>query len=152
MTSHAGNFTKITFPLTRVNRLTWHPILPHLICVTQDENLCTVSAVSIDAHQESHLMWKMDVSLPEPGNAGTLIAVSHHPFYPRLLLLFEQGLHLWDYQKGVDIAHRRLARGVTIAGGFFPDTERIWTLPIASSGSVDWGVWNYHDDTYQEYE
>lgn len=152
MTSNAGDFVKMTFPNTHVNRLTWHPILPYLVCVTNDENRWTVLAISIGTPQESHLMWKKEVRLPEPANAGTLIALSHHPSHPWLLLLFEQGLHLWDYQKDEYVARSKLPRGVTKAGGFFPDTERVWTLSIASSGSVDWSVWNYQDDTYQEYE
>src|SRR5690348_1773249 len=105
MTSNAGGFTTITFPKTPVNRLAWHPILPHLLCVTHDENHCTISAFSIDLTQESHQMWKKDVWLPESANTGRLIAVSHHSSHSWLLLPFEQGLYLWDYQKDEHIAY-----------------------------------------------
>src|SRR6266567_257679 len=167
-------FTRLHFKHDGIHKLTWHPWRPYLVCVakrgallTEEEGPAnntsssvspsdvpfTVTVLAFNNQQALMLpVWEAIVAIPGRFGTSKLISINHHFSHPWLLFIFERGLYLWDYQNTIGIANRVLLRAVAKNGGFFPVTNCAWTLPLSSSGSVDWGVWEYQHDTYHEYE
>jgi uncharacterized protein (TIGR02996 family) len=87
-------------------------------------------------------------TVPSAGELLRALAVA--AWHDRFLLVYDAALEVWDAAEPRPHASRALPRHVR-GGGLFPDAARAWTLPEASSGSVDWGVWNPSRDEYREW-
>lgn len=86
-----------------------------------------------------------------PEQLGAVTSVCHHPWMPWIGIVFEQGALVWNRDGNALVSTCSFARAVK-RGGFYPDRSRMWTLPVAASDSVDWGIWNHETGVYRELE
>jgi hypothetical protein len=92
------------------------------------------------------------MTIVAPGaDCESLVSISMHRTRTWIAAVFDYGLVILDFEKQSIVASRSVRRRLQ-GGGFYPDLSKVWTLPEADSGSVDWGVWEIESGTYCEYE
>ncbi len=137
------------FTRQNVSLVSWHPVELQLVTATiENDHTLNLCLLEVSAQQ---LRCIEQTTIAKPVEFGNPIAIKLHPRSSHILLICENGLLVLNDISGTLIGSTRLDRAIQ-NGGFYPDESLVWTLPTAASACVDWGVWRYDTNVYQEYE